>query len=241
MLKLGVNVDHVATLREARGVGYPSPLEAAKLALSAGASGITMHLREDRRHIEDEDVRQFKSEIEASLNLEMACVDEIVEIARDVQPAEACLVPEKREELTTEGGLDVAGSLVEVKGVVERLSEKGIEASLFIDPERRQLDAAAETGARYVELHTGSFCNAEGGELQVEWERLKSAAEYGYDLGLHINAGHGINMDNIAGVLEVPHLDTLNIGHSIISRAVIVGLEAAVSEMLAAMSQYRNE
>jgi len=238
MLKLGVNVDHVATLRQARGVDYPSPLDAAEICLDTGAYGITMHLREDRRHIQDNDVREFMRRFQAPLNLEMACVPEIVDLAEELQPAEACLVPEKREELTTEGGLDCAGGLESVTEVVGRLRAREIEVSLFIDPEEKQLDAAAETGARYVELHTGAFCNANGTAARTELDRLVQAADYGHQIGLNINAGHGINMDNIASILEIPHLDTLNIGHSIVARAVLIGMKAAVAEMLDAMKAW---
>ena len=238
MLKLGVNIDHVATLRQARGVDYPSPLEAAQRCIAAGAHGITAHLREDRRHIQDDDIRRLKDEISAPLNLEMACADEIVRFACELRPAEVCLVPEKREELTTEGGLDVAAAEQALRSVTGMLQAQGIVVSLFIDPDRQQLDAAQRIGAEYVELHTGSFCNARGAAAEAELERLRQGADYGHELGLKINAGHGITMDTIAAILRIPHLDTLNIGHSIVARAVLIGIDAAVREMLAAMAAY---
>ena len=236
--KLGVNIDHVATLRQARGVDYPSPIEAAKICIAAGAHSITAHLREDRRHIQDADVFDLKREVEAPLNLEMACFREIIDLACELRPQEICLVPEKREELTTEGGLNVMGSEVDIAEAVDRFKALGIVVSLFIDPDTEQLDAAARTGAQYVELHTGCFCNAAGSDADTELVRLCRAAEYGADIGLKINAGHGITIGNIWPILKIPHLDTLNIGHSIVSRAVFLGLPQAVSEMLKAMRNY---
>ncbi len=241
MLRLGVNVDHVATLREARGVSYPDPLEAAQRCVAAGACGITIHLREDRRHIKDADVHLMRRELDVPLNLEMACVSEIVDIALDVCPAEVCLVPEKREELTTEGGLDVIAFEDAVSEVVGRFRERGITVSLFIDPDRDQLDASIRTGAEFVELHTGTFCNAVGDAARIELDRLADASRYGAGLGLKINAGHGINMENIESILEIPHMHTLNIGHSIIARAVIEGIDAAVKEMLDVMENYQED
>jgi len=231
MGKLGVNIDHVATLRQARGTVYPSVLEAAAICAHAGAAGITVHLREDRRHIQDADVYALKQALSIPLNLEMAVAEEIVGIALDVRPAEVCLVPEKRQELTTEGGLDAAGTLKTLGPVVERLRGAGILVSLFIDPEERQLDAALQVGAPVIELHTGTFCDAEGAAAEAELARLIRASEYAQEQGLQVNAGHGIHMENIANIMQIPHLDTLNIGHSIIARAVFVGLEAAVTEM----------
>ena len=231
MGKLGVNIDHVATLRQARGTVYPSVLEAAAICEHAGAAGITVHLREDRRHIQDADVYALKQALSIPLNLEMAVAEEIVGIALDVRPAEVCLVPEKRQELTTEGGLDAAGTLKTLGPVVERLRGAGILVSLFIDPEERQLDAALQVGAPVIELHTGTFCDAEGAAAEAELARLIRASEYAQEQGLQVNAGHGIHMENIANIMQIPHLDTLNIGHSIIARAVFVGLEAAVTEM----------
>ncbi len=240
-LKLGVNVDHVATLRQARGVDYPSVLEAARLCVSAGASGITIHLREDRRHIQDHDLFDLRRSLKkATLNLEMANVPEIVAIAVKARPDEACIVPEKRREITTEGGLDAAGQKNSLKENCRKLSDAGIVVSLFIEPDKKQLDAAVAVGAPYVELHTGTFCNAKGTEKRTELKRLMDGARHAREIGLKVNAGHGINLENISAILEIPFLDTLNIGHSIVARAVFVGIREAVREMLAAMAHYRN-
>lgn len=239
-LKLGVNVDHVATLRQARGTHYPDPVGAALLCERAGAKGITIHLREDRRHIQDRDLKTMRKRIETRLNLEMANAPEIVAIALKVRPDEVCLVPEKRRELTTEGGLDVAGQRKKLKQTVARLSDAGIVVSMFVDPDRPQLDASAEIGAPYVELHTGAFCDAGGRNAGQELKRLIIGARYAYKLGLCVNAGHGINLDTIRGILRIPYLDTLNIGHSIIARSVFVGIQKAVREMLAIMAGYKG-
>jgi len=239
-LRLGVNVDHVATLRQARGTSYPDPLEAARLCARAGAHGITVHLREDRRHIQDADVLALAAERVRPLNLELASHPDILRVAVEARPDEACFVPEKREELTTEGGLDVAGQESSLAEAVARLKDAGITVSLFVEAEARQLDAAQRIGATYVELHTGTCCNAAGERRAAEVERLVAGARHAHELELKVNAGHGINRENIASILEVPYLDTLNIGHSIVARAVFVGLEAAVHEMLAAMSLYRG-
>lgn len=235
MARLGVNIDHVATLRQARGTVYPSVLDAASVCERAGAAGITVHLREDRRHIQDVDVYALHKALSIPLNLEMAVAEEIVSIALEVCPAEVCLVPEKRQELTTEGGLDAAGTLQTLGPVVQRLRDAGILVSLFIDPEEVQIDAALTVGAPVIELHTGTFCDAEGDAAERELERLVRASTYAAGLGLQVNAGHGINMDNIDAIMRIPHLDTLNIGHSIIARAVFIGLEAAVMEMRVAI------
>jgi pyridoxine 5-phosphate synthase len=239
-LRLGVNVDHVATVRQARGTDYPDPLEAARRCVAAGTAGITIHLREDRRHIQDHDLWAMRRHLKARLNLEMANAPEIVAIALKARPDEVCLVPEKRRELTTEGGLDAAGQKKSLRVSLARLSAAGIAVSLFIDPDRRQLDAAAELGAPYVELHTGAFCDARGRRASRELKRLIAAAGYGHQLGLKINAGHGINLATIGGIMQIPWLDTLNIGHSIVARAVLVGLRDAVREMLHAMRGYRG-
>jgi len=239
-LKLGVNIDHVATLRQARGTMYPKPLDAARLCEAAGVHSITVHLREDRRHIQDRDVIALRKALKIRLNLEMAATPEIIAIARKVRPDEVCLVPEKRRELTTEGGLDVLGQWKTLKTAVARLADAGIVVSLFIDPDRRQLDAAVAVGAPVVELHTGTYCNAVGASIQRELKRLVDGACYAHALGLQVNAGHGINFDNIRGILRVPCLDTLNIGHSIVARAVLVGMRPAVREMLKAMAGYRG-
>lgn len=233
-MKLGVNVDHVATLRQARGTTYPAPLEAARLCERAGADGITIHLREDRRHIQDADVFEFRRALAIPLNLEMANSPEIVKIALAVRPAEVCLVPERRQELTTEGGLDAAGQFAALKPSVAQLKAAGIEVSLFIEPDPAQLDAAVALGAPVVELHTGKYCELSGAAQADELRRLAAAAEYGHARGLRINAGHGLNYDNLPVFIRtVPHLDVLNIGHSIVARAVMVGMEQAVREMKA--------
>ena len=237
MLKLGVNVDHVATLRQARRGVYPDVVSAAKLCETFGAWGITAHLREDRRHINDVDIAALKANV-THLNMEMAVTDEMVEIASRLVPNSCCLVPEKRQELTTEGGLNVAESLSRVSNAVVRLHEKGIKVSLFIDPEERQIALAKEVGADYIELHTGRYSNTSGTEQVAELDRLIAGAELAYSLGLKVNAGHGIDYDNMAGILRVPHLSELNIGFSIISRAVFVGLGEAVKEMRKLMDTY---
>ena len=230
-MKLGVNVDHVATLRQVRGTTYPSPLEAALLCEKAGADGITIHLREDRRHIQDADLQAMKTHLKIPLNLEMANSQEIVEIAVAARPEEVCLVPERRQELTTEGGLDAVGQFDALKPSITRLKAAGILVSLFIEPSIPQLDAAAKLGAPVVELHTGKYCDLAGEERQDELMRLVAAAEHGHRIGLRVNAGHGLNLDNLPVFLgAVPHLDTLNIGHSIVARAVLVGMEQAVRE-----------
>lgn len=238
-LKLGVNVDHVATLRQARGVGYPSVLAAARLCVAAGAAGITIHLREDRRHIQDKDLFDLRRLLKkATLNLEMANTPEIVGIALKAKPDEVCIVPEKRQELTTEGGLDAVGQKKSLTINCRKLSAAGIMVSLFIEPDKRQLDAAVAVGAPYVELHTGTFCSAAGAHAGKELKRLIEGARYAHAIGLKVNAGHGINLDNIKSILRLPFLDTLNIGHSIVARAVFVGIKNAVREMLAAMADY---
>ncbi|MBI2442211.1 MAG: pyridoxine 5'-phosphate synthase [Lentisphaerae bacterium] len=238
--KLGVNVDHVATLRQARGTVYPDPLEAARLCEKAGAHGITVHLREDRRHIQDADVARLRKALKIRLNLEMAATPAIIAIAIRMRPDEVCLVPEKRRELTTEGGLNVCGQRATLRRAVARLADAGIVVSLFVDPERRQLEAAAAIGASVVELHTGAYCDATGSRAQRELRRLIAGACYAHGLGLQVNAGHGINLANISGILRIPWLDTLNIGHSIVARAVLIGMRAAVREMLKAMAGYRG-
>jgi pyridoxine 5-phosphate synthase len=236
-MKLGVNIDHVATLRQARGTTYPDPLEAARICARSGAVSITVHLREDRRHIQDADVYRLAKECPLPINLEMANSEEIIRIALEVKPAEVCLVPEKRQELTTEGGLDVAGNFQTVEKTVKRLQDNGSEVSLFIEPDEKIITVSAKTGAKVVELHTGSFCDATTPEeAERLLKKLIAGARCAHELGLQVNAGHGINLNNINGILTVPYLDTLNIGHSIIARAVFQGLENAVREMLAAIS-----
>lgn len=240
MLRLGVNIDHVATLRQARGTCYPSVQEAARCCEAAGAEGITIHLREDRRHIQDADVYALRDSLKVPMNLEMANAPEIVQVALDVKPDEVCLVPEKRKELTTEGGLDVAGQLDELKPVVSRLKDAGIVVSMFIDPEIEQIEASAAVGATYIELHTGTYCDADEADSMRELDRLILGARQAREAGLKVNAGHGISLKSIDGILDIPYLDTLNIGHSIVAHAVFVGLENAVAAMIKAMGAYNG-
>lgn len=237
-LKLGVNVDHVATLRQARGTDYPDVVAAALACEAAGANGITIHLREDRRHIQDRDVYAVRERLQTRFNLEMANHPEIVAIALDVHPDEVCLVPEKREELTTEGGLDVTGTIDALRDPVRRLVDAGIMVSMFIDPDPVQIQATAALGAPCIELHTGTFCNLPEAQRGPELERLIAAARQAHALGIQVNAGHGLNLENLAGIFDVPFVDTLNIGHSIVSHAVMVGMDAAVKAMLIAMAAY---
>lgn len=241
-LQLGVNIDHVATLRQARYTGMldshncePDILAAAAICEQAGAVGITTHLRADRRHIQDEDVWRLRKSLTTKLNLEMGNTPEILEIALRVGPEDVCLVPENRREVTTEGGLDAAGQLDALTPTVRRLNDAGIRVSLFVEPDVRQIDAAVTLGAHSVELHTGAFANSLGEPHQRELARIRQAAAYAHGLGLQVNAGHGINYVNIAEIREVPYLTELNIGHTIVSRAIFVGLEAAVKELIAAM------
>jgi pyridoxine 5-phosphate synthase len=244
MLKLGVNIDHVATLREARyrgrGFGEPSPVEAARICEAAGAHGITAHLREDRRHIQDRDILELREKIETRLNLEMANLPEIISIALKVRPAIACIVPERRLEVTTEGGLDVVAAEKSLTETRMKMNDAGIEVSLFIAPDENQVAAAARTGSQFIELHTGQFAENFGDlpKRHVELQRLISGAEQAHALGLKVNAGHGLNLENLPALFRVPHLVELNIGHSVVSRAVFVGLEKAVHEMLALMKNY---
>jgi pyridoxine 5-phosphate synthase len=239
-LYLGVNIDHVATLRQARGTPYPRPAEAVALVEQAGADSITVHLREDRRHIQDSDLDAINEVMRTHMNLECAVTDEMLSIAVAFKPSDVCLVPEKREELTTEGGLDVAGQLKKVSEACIRLAEAGIRASLFIDPDPDQLDAAAAAGAPVVELHTGSYADCEVAQQQMELERVASAATYGKSLGLVINAGHGLHYGNVVPIARLPEVVELNIGHAIISRAVFEGLPMAVSEMKRMMIAARS-
>ena len=237
-LLLGVNIDHVATIRQARGTRYPDTVQAAALAEEAGADGITIHLREDRRHIQDRDVYLLKETLQTRMNFEMAVTEEMIAIAEKVQPAHCCLVPEKREELTTEGGLDVAGQEERIKDACTRLAEAGIEVSLFIDPEFAQIDATIRCGAPVIELHTGGYADAESAEEQAaELKRIREAASYAYQKGLIVNAGHGLNYHNVEQVAEIPEMNELNIGHGIIARALFVGLKEAVAEMKQQMLQ----
>jgi len=234
-LLLGVNIDHVATIRQARGASYPSVLDAARIAEDAGADAITVHLREDRRHIQDEEVIALCKQVRTRVNLEMAVTDEMLAIAELNRPADVCLVPEKREELTTEGGLDVLSNFDAVKYACQRLGRAGIRVSLFIDPDREQLEAALACGAPVVELHTGSYADAVEGRVDEEYRRIVSAAEYGESIGLHINAGHGLHYENVQPIVRIPQVIELNIGHSIVASALFVGLEKAVRNMIKLM------
>ncbi len=231
---LGVNIDHVATLRNARGTKYPDPVHAAEIAERAGADGITVHLREDRRHILDRDVRILRETIQTRMNLEMAVTDEMVEIALQTQPEFVCLVPEKREELTTEGGLDVMGQLEKVKAATQTLTAAGIKVSLFIDADREQIDAAKACGAPFIELHTGHYADATCEvDQQNELKKIAAAASYAADQGIMVNAGHGLTYHNVAAIAAIPEIYELNIGHAIIGRAVFDGLSKAVADMKA--------
>ncbi len=232
MIKLGVNIDHVATLRQARGTRYPSPVQAALMAESAGADSITLHLREDRRHIQDADVHILRGILRTKMNLEMAVTEEMVAIALQVKPQDVCLVPEKRLELTTEGGLDVAGQQERMTDACRRFAEVGIRVSLFIDPEPAQLHAARTVGAPVVEIHTGRFADAatEAGAAR-ELTRIRAAVEQGQALGLQVNAGHGLNYHNVQAVAAIPGVTELNIGHAIVAEALFMGWENAVLEM----------
>lgn len=235
---LGVNVDHVATLRQARGTRYPDPVYAALLAEEAGADGITVHLREDRRHIQERDVSLMMETLNTRVNLEMAVTDEMIRFAEKIRPPHCCLVPEKREELTTEGGLDVVGQFDRVKEACARLAAVGVEVSLFIDPEKDQIEAAAQAGAPVIELHTGAYADAENtAEQQQEFDRIKRGVELGLQQGLVVNAGHGLHYHNVEPIAALPGMNELNIGHSIVARALFVGFKAAVSEMKALMIQ----
>jgi pyridoxine 5-phosphate synthase len=273
MLKLGVNIDHVATLREARyrgrGFGEPSPVEAARICVAAGAHGITAHLREDRRHIQDRDIWELREKVQTRLNLEMANLPEIIAIALEVRPEIVCIVPERRLEVTTEGGLDVVAAEKSLTETRMKMNDAGIEVSLFIAPDEKQIEAAARTGSQFIELHTGQFseefakASSRWGETlsspdfgkaaqkylgstesrptgSEELQRLISGAQQAQALGLKVNAGHGLNYENLQMLFRVPHLVELNIGHSIVSRAVIVGMETAVKEMLRLMKNYRG-
>jgi pyridoxine 5-phosphate synthase len=246
MLKLGVNIDHVATVREARyrgrSTGEPDPVAAALASEAAGAHGITAHLREDRRHIQDRDVWKLREVIKTRLNLEMANAPEIVEIALQLKPNIICLVPERRQEVTTEGGLDVVGNEKAITATCDKMKAAGIEVSLFIAPDPKQVAASARTGCQFIELHTGSFADHFGDnvERENELQRLINAAQQAHDLSLKVNAGHGLNYENLTTLFRVPHLVELNIGHSIISRAITVGVENAVREMIQVMAGYRG-
>lgn len=241
-IRLGVNVDHVATIRQVRHTRYPSLVQAALIAEQAGAHGITAHLREDRRHIQDRDIEQLRDAITTRLNLEMAVTEEMVEIACRIRPHACCLVPERREELTTEGGLDVVTHFERIRDACRSLADAGIEVSLFVDPESAQIEAAARTGAPVVELHTGSYADADSPADWVrEIEQLRHAAGIAEALGLQVNAGHGLTHANVAPVCKIPQIVELNIGHALVARALFVGLDRAVMEMLRVMRWARIE
>jgi pyridoxine 5-phosphate synthase len=231
MIRLGVNVDHVATVRQARRAEDPDPVEAALLAEKAGADGITVHLREDRRHIQERDVERLRSKIKTKINLEMAVTPAMVAFAERLRPADACFVPEKREELTTEGGLDVVAHEAKVADAVRTLQGCGVHVSLFIDPVKAQIECAKRTGAHAIEIHTGTFCNADPSKREEERAEIANAAALAARLGLEVHAGHGLDYQNVLPIAQIPEIVELNIGHSIIARAVIVGVEQAVREM----------
>lgn len=244
-MHLGVNIDHVATLRQARYATMldmhnvePSPLQAAQAALRGGADSITLHVREDRRHMQDADAFAVRREVPLPLNLEMGATPEMLEFALRLKPDYICLVPERRQEITTEGGLDVASRVEELRPMVQALAANGSRVSLFIDPDLAQIEAAAAIGAPMVELHTGRFANTLGAERESETQRLIAAAERGHALGIEVHAGHGIQIANLAELNRVPHLTELNIGHTLIARAVFIGLESAVREMKEAIARY---
>ena len=240
-LRLGVNIDHVATLREVRRASYPDPLLAALIAEQSGADSITLHLREDRRHIQDQDVERLRAALQTRMNLEMAATDAMIAIARRVRPHDVCLVPEKREELTTEGGLDVAGQVPRLREACVALAEVGSRVSLFIDPEPRQLEASLEAGAPVVELHTGAYAETTGERQAVELARIVEAARYGSRIGLTVHAGHGLHYHNVQAVAAVPAIVELNIGHAIVARAIVDGIAAAVREMKSLMNAARQQ
>lgn len=237
---LGVNIDHIATIREARGTQYPSPIEGALLCEKSGADSITLHLREDRRHIQDKDVEILRHKLTTKMNLEMAATDEMVAIASQIQPQDCCLVPEKREELTTEGGLDVASQIPRMQDVCAKLAESNVTVSLFIDADKQQIDAAKHCGAPVIELHTGHYADFSDQAQQQEFERIKAMATYAHSIGLQVNAGHGLTLENTTAIAKLPEIVELNIGHSIVARAVFVGLEAATREMKDLMLSARS-
>jgi pyridoxine 5-phosphate synthase len=238
-LELGINIDHVATLRNARGTIYPDPLKAARLAEEAGADLITLHLREDRRHIKDADLLALRPLIQTRMNLECAVTSEMIGIACEVKPQDVCLVPEKREEVTTEGGLDVVGHFDAVKAATNQLKHAGIRVSLFIDPEEKQIQAAKDVGATVVELHTGRYADLSGEQQRLELERIRKAAQFGKSIGLRVNAGHGLHEGNVMPVAAINELSELNIGHAIVAEALFKGWQKAITDMKALMVQGR--
>jgi len=238
-LRLGVNIDHVATVRNARGGDNPDPVRAALMAQAAGADGITAHLREDRRHIRDEDIVALKRDLKIPLNLEMAATEEMLAIALKARPHAACIVPEKREERTTEGGIDCIGQHNRLKPIVAALVDAGIRVSMFIEPDRKQIDAARALGAPVVELHTGAYANATGDARAKILKHIHNGAEFGADLGIEIHAGHGLTYDNVGPIAAIPHIRELNIGHFMIGEAIFIGLEASIREMRRCMDEAR--
>jgi len=239
-LELGVNIDHVATLRQQRGTRYPDPVHAALIAEQAGADNITLHLREDRRHIQERDVRALRGLLATRMNLEMAATESMLAFACEIEPADCCLVPERRAELTTEGGLDVRGGIAAIRPACERLAAAGVRVALFIDPDVAQIDATADCGASVIELHTGEYAEASGAEQVQQLERLRLAARHGVARRLEVHAGHGLNYRNVGAVAAIAEISELNIGHSIIAQAVFDGLGAAVREMRAQMQRARR-
>lgn len=236
-IKLGVNIDHIATLRQARGTIYPSVVQAALRAEEAGADSITIHLREDRRHIQDDDVYALRPLLQTKMNLEMAVTEEMVGIALKVSPQDVCLVPERREERTTEGGLDVLGNMERIAEACDQLADAGIRVSLFIAPDIAQIDAAKQVGAPVIEIHTGHFADTTGSVQLHELERIKKAVNYAHEIGLVVNAGHGLNIHNVQAIAAIPHIEELNIGHAIVAHAVFVGWDYAIREMKTLMTQ----
>lgn len=239
-LELGVNIDHIATLRQARGTIYPDLLEAAFLVKEAGADAITIHLREDRRHIQDADVYEIRKQVKTRLNLELAATDEMVDIACDVRPDDACVVPEKREELTTEGGLDIIGQFDRLQKATQQLTEQEVRVSLFIEPTIEHIKRVPDIGAPIIELHTGTYANAMGDAQKRELDRIIEATEYAHSLGIQVNAGHGLDYSNTHAVAKIPEIRELNIGHSIVSRAVFVGISRATRQMIEVMNEARG-
>ncbi|MEZ5476064.1 MAG: pyridoxine 5'-phosphate synthase [Thiolinea sp.] len=239
-LELGVNIDHIANIRQARFTPYPDLLEAVRLIEQAGAHAITLHLREDRRHIQDADVYAVRKHMSTRMNFEMGATDEMLRIALEVQPEDVCVVPEKREELTTEGGLDVIGQFERIQKVTAALTQAGIRVSLFIEPDKEHIRRVPDIGAPVIELHTGTYANASGAEQERELERIQQAAEFAHSLGIKVNAGHGLDYQNTQAIAAIPQMRELNIGHAMVARAVFVGIEAATREMLELMQEVRK-
>jgi pyridoxine 5-phosphate synthase len=240
LIRLGINVDHVATVRQARRIDVPDPVEAALIAETAGADGITVHLREDRRHIQERDVQILRERLQTKLNLEMAVTPAMLAFAENVRPDDACFVPEKREELTTEGGLDVASHRQKIREATERLQSLGVRVSLFVDPEPAQIEAGRAAGAHAVEIHTGAYCVMLGVERDKQLQAIVEASKLAQSLGLEVHGGHGLNYDNVFAIAQIPEMAELNIGHSIIARAIIVGIERATREMKDLLSRAKE-